>query len=184
MTEDRIKKEKNRGIKNLTIEMDIDCHRRVLEKKGIINKFRSKNILPDLVWDNFDIFQVSEKIARSLKAGGFTHIREFKIDQEAIFVTTSRSKGKKIKEAIKLFAGESELRKRYKNFRFNAALYRNGSEIHSIVDINRQHPDSTPAVVIQIKGKLEIECVKTILTELDENIKVKSLRTVPEIKRD
>jgi hypothetical protein len=163
-------------IKDFSVQINIDCHRRVLEEKGLFKK-----PLKEQVWDNFDIFEISEIIAKGLKAGGFTHIQEFRIDKNYIYAVTSRSRGKKINDAIKLFADESELRKRYKVFKYKAALFKNGDSAISTVLIQRQHAVDTPNISIKIKGELTRDQCVTILKNFKKHIAIKTMETKPVI---
>jgi hypothetical protein len=181
LTSSKIKSENGKMIPNLTIKININCHHRKIEQNGFFKKLASGKPKVELVWDNFDIFQVSEQIARALKAGGFTQIIEFRIDNEYIFVTKSKSKGKSIKEAIKLFGGESEVRKRYKEFKFKSVNSDKNNFVQSTVLIKRQHQVGKPPVEIKIKGSLPLKKGKKIIAGLSKNIAVKSMLTKPEI---
>jgi hypothetical protein len=166
-------------ISNLSITLDIDCHSREIEQKGFLKRMVKDKNPKKIVWDNFDIFQVSEGIARALRTGKFSHIKEFLIDKEYIFFSKKDSRGKGIKEAIKLFGGESELRKRYKEFKFKVVKFDKASEIYCDVLIRRQHSTSTPAVKIKIKGELPTEQAKDIISHLEKNISIKRFETKP-----
>jgi hypothetical protein len=167
----------NANIKNLSVQFDVDCHRRKLDKKSIF----STKPGDDLVWDNFDIFAISGNIIHALKAGGFSHIKEFLIDGEYMYSIGKKSKGKSIKEAISLLSGEKEVRKRFKEFKFLAVKDSEDENIRCIVRIKRQHGSGEKAVSINIKGWLAQEKVHTFLKNLIENIDVTELKTVPEI---
>ena len=166
----------------LLVQFDIDCHRRALESEGFIKKLKGTRSLKDQVWDNFDIFEVSSAVAKSLKTGGFTHIEEFFIDKVQIYARTEKEPGKSIKEAIKLFEGESELRKRYKRFRYRAVKLDQRHELDCNVDIQRMHGEGVPAVTLKFDGKLPVERYKRIISNIRKNLKITNYTTKPDIK--
>ncbi|UCH88816.1 MAG: hypothetical protein JSV49_11330 [Thermoplasmata archaeon] len=173
--------EQGNDIHKLTIQIDLDCHRRKLEPKGFIKRLRESSPSQELFWANFDIFSVSEQILRALKSGGFTHISEFLIDDEYIFVS-KKSKGKKIMEAIKLLGNESELRKRFKAFKFKAQMERPQGKTIGTVIIKRQHQEKERNVDIRIKGILSQKQIEKILFYLKENIKIEKIDCEPQVE--
>lgn len=166
-------------VKNLLIRFDINCHRRELPSEGVLKKFKRNKNTNIQVWDNFDIFEVSSALAKSLKAGGFTHIVLFFIDKIQIYSRTGDEAGKRIKEAIKLFEGESELRKRYKRFRYKVVKLDQKEDLSCEVDIRRMHDESSPAVTLKFKGRLSAERYNTILRNINRNLKIKDFSTTP-----
>jgi hypothetical protein len=169
-------------LKMLLMEFDIDCHSRVLENEGFFKKLKGSKSLKEQVWDNFDIFDVSTAVAKSLKAGGFSHIDEFFIDKVQIYVQTGKEPGKSIKEAIKLFSAESEVRKRYKHFRYRAVKHNQREDLYCRVDIRRMHPEGRPAVTLKFNGRLPVERYKRIIDNIRRNLKIKNYVTKPDVK--
>jgi hypothetical protein len=166
----------------LLIQFDIDCHRRILESEGFFKKLKGSKSMKEQVWDNFDIFEVSTGLAKSLKVGGFTHIDEFFIDKVQIYVRTGNEPGKSIKDAIKLFGGESELRKRYKRFKYRAVKHNQRDELTCVVDIQRLHSEGIPAVVLKFNGTLPLIRYKKILDNIKRNLEITNYSTKPDIK--
>ena len=166
-------------ITDLRVQFDIDCHRRELEEESFLRGFFKGKPKKKQFWNSFDIFEVSEKLARALKRGGFSRIFEFIIDGEYIFVSSDRTKGKSMKEAIDLFANESELRKRYRQFKYKAYSFSGKKGTEMAVEINRQQYEGEPVVVMKLKGEIPRSKLKNIMKHINKDLKVKGLQSKP-----
>lgn len=167
----------NEKVKNFSIQLEIDCHSRRLEKVSFFRKKKDSRAIQQQVWDNFDIFQISGNIAEALRRGSFTHVNEFLIDGVHIFKVSGRKKGKTLKEAVGLFTNESELRKRYKEFKYKTMRYEGEGVIECTVLVQRQHQLGKPPVTLKVKGSLDQKKCRAVIEYIQKSIKIKNLKT-------